>query len=342
MDRKDFIHAVGGLAAGSFLPFNRTETPDREDSIVYTIPSYLKPGDTIGITSPAGTITLEEMAPALAVIHSWGYQVKIGSAIGKKDFTRGGTDDERRADLQNMLDDPNIKAILCAHGGYGVVRIVDGLSWTRFIQNPKWVIGFSDITILHSHIHRNCRVASIHSKMTNSFPEVWEQALPIQIETILSIRDALGGTQMLYTAAPHPQNRTGTAEGVLVGGNLKLLESLAGTPSDISTDGKILFVEDTGEYLYSLDRMFWNLKRTGKLNDLKGLIVGGFAIKPDDEGEEFGRTLQEIVLEKVQDYTYPVCFDFPVGHQRANFALKCGAKHQLAVKQEGVTLTESI
>ena len=282
------------------------------------------------------------MAPALAVIRSWGYQIKIGAAIGKKDFTRGGTDEERRADLQDLLDAPDIKAILCARGGYGVVRIVDGLSWTKFLQKPKWVIGFSDITILHSHIHRNCRVASIHSKMTNSFPEVWEQALPIQIETILSIRDALAGTNMHYAAAPHPQNRTGTAEGVLVGGNLKLLESMAGTSSDISTAGKILFVEDTGEYLYSIDRMFWNLKRTGKLKDLKGLIVGGFAIKPDDEGEEFGRTLQEIVLEKVQDYTYPVCFDFPVGHQRANFALKCGAKHQLAVKQEGVTLTETI
>ena len=328
--------------AGSFLPFNRTETPERDDSIVYKLPSYLKPGDTIGITSPAGTITLEEMAPALGVIRSWGYEVKIGAAIGKKDFTRGGTDEERRADLQAMLDDPNIKAILCARGGYGVVRIVDGLSWTKFLQKPKWVIGFSDVTILHSHIHRHCRVASIHSKMTNSFPEVWEQALPIQTETILSIRDALAGTKMHYMAAPHPQNRTGTAEGVLVGGNLKLLESMAGTPSDISTTGKILFVEDTGEYLYSIDRMFWNLKRTGKLKDLKGLIVGGFAIKPDDEGEEFGRTLQEIILEKVQDYKYPVCFDFPVGHQRANFALKCGVKHQLAVKQEGVTLTEKI
>jgi muramoyltetrapeptide carboxypeptidase len=342
MDRKYFIHAVGGLVAGNLLPFPRTGVPVREDPIVCKLPSYLKPGDTIGITSPAGTITLEEMAPALAVIRNWGYQVKIGAAIGRKDFTRGGTDEERRADLQDLLDDPDIKAILCARGGYGVVRIVDGLSWTKFLQKPKWVIGFSDITILHSHIHGHCQVASIHSKMTNSFPEVWEQALPVQVETILSIRDALAGRMMHYTAVPHLQNRTGTAEGVLVGGNLKLLESMAGTASDINTAGKILFVEDSGEYLYSIDRMFWNLKRTGKLQDLKGLIVGGFSIKPDDEGEEFGRTLQEIVLEKVQDYTYPVCFDFPVGHQRANFALKCGVKHQLEVKLEGVTLTEII
>ena len=328
--------------AGSILPFGRGRTEEKDDNIVYKIPAYLKPGDTIGITSPAGTITLEELAPALGVLRSWGYQLKIGAAIGKKDFTRGGTDEERKADLQDMLDDPKVKAILCARGGYGIVRIIDSLTWTKFMQKPKWVIGFSDVTILHSHIHRHCRVASIHSKMTNSFPEVWDKALPIQIETILSIKDALFGRKMQYAAGANAQNRDGIAEGLLVGGNLKLLESMAGTPSDINTTGKILFVEDTGEYLYSIDRMFWNLKRTGKLAYLKGLIVGGFSIKPDDEGEEFGRTLQEIVLEKVQEYKYPVCFDFPVGHQRANYALKCGIKHRLTVNQEGATLSEIV
>jgi muramoyltetrapeptide carboxypeptidase len=342
MDRKFFIHTVGGLMAGSILPFGGGGTEEKDDNIVYKVPAYLKPGDTIGITSPAGTITLEELAPALGVLRSWGYQLKIGAAIGKKDFTRGGTDEERKADLQDMLDDPKVKAILCARGGYGIVRIIDSLTWTKFMQKPKWVIGFSDVTILHSHIHRHCRVASIHSKMTNSFPEVWDKALPIQIETILSIKDALFGRKMQYAAGANAQNRDGIAEGLLVGGNLKLLESMAGTPSDINTAGKILFVEDTGEYLYSIDRMFWNLKRTGKLAYLKGLIVGGFSIKPDDEGEEFGRTLQEIVLEKVQEYKYPVCFDFPVGHQRANFALKCGIKHRLTVNQEGATLSEIV
>jgi muramoyltetrapeptide carboxypeptidase len=176
--------------------------------------------------------------------------------------------------------------------------------------------------------------------MTNSFPDDWNTAEPIQIETILSIKDALSGKKMKYTAAPNIDNKTGTAEGILVGGNLKTLESLAGTASDIRTDGKILFVEDTGEYLYSIDRMFWNLKRTGKLKNLKALIVGGFKIKPDDEGEEFGKTVQEIVLEKIKDRHYPVCFDFPVGHQRANFALKCGVKHKLAINQNEVILIE--
>ena len=342
MDRKNFINTVGGVLAGAVLPFSPAVAHQGGDGIAYKKPSYLKPGDTIGITSPAGAITVEEMQPSLAVLRGWGFRLKIGAAIGKKDFTRGGTDEERRADLQDMLDDPEVKAILCARGGYGVVRIVDGLNWTKFKQKPKWVIGFSDITILHSHIHRHCQVASVHSKMTNSFPDDWNKALPIQIETILSLRDALQGRKMHYTAVPHPQNRTGTAEGVVVGGNLKLLESMAGTPSDIQTAGKILFVEDTGEYLYSLDRMFWNLKRTGKLDKLAALVVGGFSIKEDDEGEEFGRTLQEIVLEKVKDYHYPVCFDFPVGHQRANYALKCGVVHRLAVQTNEVTLTEKI
>jgi muramoyltetrapeptide carboxypeptidase len=342
MDRKNFIQTVGGVMAGAVLPFSSARTRTEGDTGGYKRPAYLKPGDVIGITSPAGATTLEEMQPALAVLRGWGFQLKFGAAIGKKDFTRGGTDEERRADLQDMLDDPDLKAILCARGGYGVVRIVDELNWTKFKQKPKWMIGFSDITILHSHIHRHCLVASIHSKMTNSFPDDWDKALPIQVETILSLRDALQGKRMQYSALPHPQNRTGSAEGVLIGGNLKLLESLAGTPSDIITAGKILFVEDTGEYLYSIDRMFWNLKRTGKLTHLKGLIVGGFSIKPDDEGEEFGKDLQEIVLEKIKAFSYPVCFDFPVGHQRANFALKCGVPHVLNVQDNEVTLTEKI
>lgn len=342
MDRKNFISAAGALLAGAVIPLGSVQASEGADTVLYKKPSYLKRGDVIGITSPAGAITVEEMQPALAVLRNWGFQLKIGAAIGKKDFTRGGTDEERRADLQTMLDDPDLKAILCARGGYGVVRIIDNLDWTKFKQKPKWVIGFSDITILHSHIHRHCQVASVHSKMTNSFPDNWDTALPIQIETIVSLRDVLQGRKMQYSATPHLRNRIGIAEGVLVGGNLKLLESMAGTPSDINTAGKILFVEDTGEYLYSIDRMFWNLKRTGKLAQLKGLIIGGFSIKEDDEGEEFGKDLQEIVLEKVKQYNYPVCFEFPVGHQRANFALKCGVVHRLTVKESEVTLIETI
>ncbi len=305
------------------------------------VPPYLVPGDSIGITCPAGFITEQEIKPAVEEMERWGFKIKVGATVGKRDFGFGGTDEERANDLQRMLDDDDIKAIMCGRGGYGAVRIIDRLNFEAFSKKPKWVIGFSDITVIHSHLIRNYGIASIHSKMCNSFPDDMSEAEPLQADSIRSIEKALKGEKMNYTCASSEHNRVGEAEGVLTGGNLKTLETLAGSRSDIKTTGKILFVEDTGEYLYSIDRMFWNLQRTGKLSGLKGLIVGGFKIKPDDPGEEFGRTLQDIVLEKVKDYSYPVCFDFPVGHQKDNFALKCGIRHQLLVKAGECTLTES-
>ncbi|MCU7547994.1 LD-carboxypeptidase [Chitinophagaceae bacterium LB-8] len=344
MNRKRFLSALSAFSSALVFPIREAKAAASLHLSIKTdisaIPPYLKPGDTLGITAPAGHITIERLGPAISIMESWGYKVKIGNTIGKQDFSFGGTDEERAADFQQMLDDPSIKAIMCARGGYGVVRIVDQLDWARFKLRPKWIIGFSDVTVLHSHIQRNCGIATIHSKMCNSFPDDLAISEPIQVQTIQSIQEALSGKQMAYTALPNSCNRAGIAEGTLVGGNLKVLETLSGTVSDINTAGKILFVEDTGEYLYSIDRMFWNLQRTGKLKTLKGLIVGGFNIKPDDEGEEFGRSLQEIILSKVKNYTYPVCFDFPVGHQRANFALKCGVKHRLKVTSDETTLIE--
>lgn len=339
MDRKNFITNSGTLAAGILIPsLGAVKVFDNPADAI--IPPYLKKGDIIGITSPAGYITHEEIRPAVMLIESWGYQIKIGNTIGKKDFTFGGTDDERWLDFQQMLNDRSIKAILCARGGYGSVRFVDRLQWENFRQRPKWIIGFSDITVLHSHVNRNMGIATIHSKMCNSFPDDWEKAELVQKETIESINKAISGIKMEYSLPSHAQNRVGTAEGILVGGNLKTLESLAGSASDIVTKRKILFVEDTGEYLYSIDRMFWNLKRTGKLDQLAGLVIGGFKIKADDAGEEFGKNLQEIVLEKVKGASYPVCFDFPVGHQRNNFALKCGTVHRLDVGEGETVLRE--
>jgi len=338
MNRKNFLSSAGALLAASAVPsFAAT---DEEPAAI--IPPYLRKGDMIGITSPAGYITHEEILPAVRLIESWGYRIRPGKTIGQRDGTFGGTDTERLADMQQMLNDREIKAIMCARGGYGSIRIIDNLQWGQFREHPKWIIGFSDITVLHSHILRNFGIASIHSKMCNSFPEVWEKADPVQKETIESIRRALAGEKMQYTVAANPQNRNGTATGILTGGNLKTLETLAGSVSDIHTQKRILFVEDTGEYLYSIDRMFWNLARTGKLRYLAGLIIGGFKIKPDDPGEEFGKNLQEIVLEKVKKYNYPVCFDFPVGHQRDNFALKCGVRHKLIVQTGASTLTDRI
>jgi len=337
MNRKNFLSSV--LLSGAALSNieNKRKTGDATSAI---IPPYLKTGDTIGITSPAGYITVEELQPAIKQMESWGYKTRIGATIGKRDFGFGGSDQERTADMQQMMNDRTINAIMCARGGYGSVRIIDNLDFTSFQKYPKWIIGFSDITVVHSHLNRNYGIASIHSKMCNSFPEEWNKAEPIQVETILSIRQAIAGKKMSYTIPSGTMNRQGAGDGILVGGNLKTIESLAGSRSDIQTAGKILFVEDTGEYLYSLDRMFINLKRTGKLSQLKALLVGGFKIKPDDAGEEFGRTLYEIVLEKVKEFAYPVCFEFPVGHQRNNFALKCGVMHRLEVNAISTTLKE--
>ena len=342
MNRKSFIGTAAALIGGITIPLKKSLASGKNKELIYKKPPYLKKGNIIGITAPAGWITQEEIQPAVQVMESWGYKIQTGDTIGKKDFTFGGTDDERLDDLQKMLDDPNIKAIMCARGGYGSIRIVDRINWAKFKLKPKWIIGFSDITVLHNHIHNNFQIASIHSKMTNSFPDDWKTAEPIQIETIISIQDALSGKKMNYSAVPNPKNEQGSADGILIGGNLKTIETLSGSISDIKTDGKILCVEDTGEYLYSIDRMFWNLKRTGKLRNLKALIVGGFKVKPDDPGEEFGRTIEDIVLEKIKNYKYPVCFDFPVGHQKNNFALKCGVQHRLFVKDDEVTLTEII
>ena len=336
MNRKHFLSFM--LTAGAGLSTFKTWGSTNESVKETRIPPYLKPGDTIGITSPAGYITAEQILPSAQLMESWGFKVQTGNAVGKRDFSLGGTDDERAADFQQMLDDPNIKAIMCARGGYGAIRIIDRLDFSRFKQNPKWIIGFSDITVFHCHLNKHLNVASIHSKMCNSFPSDWTLAEPIQIETILSIRQVLAGQAVKYTAEPVSYNKNGRAEATLVGGNLSIIETLAASGSDINTDGKILFVEDTGEYLYSIDRMFWNLKRSGKLDKLKGLIIGGFKIKPEDAGDEFGKTVYEIISEKIKEYDYPVCFDFPVGHQKNNFALKCGAKHLFNVDANGSSL----
>jgi muramoyltetrapeptide carboxypeptidase len=339
MNRKYFISSLA-TATAALSTLDSWASPEKESfgSSKHKVPPYLKAGDTIGITSPASSISLAEIQPAVALMESWGFNVETGTTIGKKDFTYGGTDDERATELQQMLDNPNIKAIMCARGGYGMVRIIDRIDFSQFKANPKWVIGFSDITVLHCHINQNFGIATLHSKMCNSFPDDWTKAEPIQVSTILSIKQALLGEEMSYTAQPSIYNRLGKAEGQLVGGNLSIITNMAGTKSDIETKGKILFIEDVDEYLYNIDRMFWNLKRTGKLNKLVGLIIGGFKVKPDTVGEEFGKTIYEIVTEKVKEYGYPVCFDFPVGHQRANFALKCGVKHALEVGAVGSTL----
>jgi muramoyltetrapeptide carboxypeptidase len=332
------------LAATAVPKLGITKT-NIEHSKRIVIPPYLKAGDTIGITAPAGYLAGymidKDLKPAMEQLQSWGLKVELGKTVGQKWGTFGGTDEQRINDFQYMLNAKHIKAIMCARGGYGIVRIIDKIDFSPFIQNPKWIIGFSDITVFHCHIHTNCHVATLHSKMVNSFPDVWEAAPDLQKQTIISIKQALFGEKMKYNALANSNNRAGTGTGELIGGNLRTIENLAATDSDIKTDGKILLVEDVDEYPYNIDRMFWSLKRTGKLEKLAGLIVGGFKPKTDTcKIYDFNISLYNIVLEKINEYSYPVCFDFPVGHQIENYAYKCGVKHKLVVNDQGAFLEE--
>jgi muramoyltetrapeptide carboxypeptidase len=345
MNRKNFISSVIPLSASlTAIAKGRPGagiSPDEFEEGIVKIPHYLKPGDTIGITCPSGYICPEDILPAVNKMKEWGFEIRIGDTVGVRDFTFAGSDEQRAKDFQDMIDDSSIKAIMLGRGGYGAVRIIDKINFKKFALQPKWIIGFSDATVFHSHLNKNYGIASIHSKMCNSFPSDWSNAEPKQIDSIESIRKCLAGEKMDYVAVSNNNNHPGIAEGILIGGNLSILQNLAATKSDINTDGKILFIEEVEEYLYTIDRMFWNLKRSGKLDKVKGLILGGFnKIKPDDPGEDFGKTIYEIVLEKVREYMYPVCFDFPVGHQKENYALKCGVKHKLMVSDGSVTLGE--
>lgn len=337
MKRKEFLSTVVPLAVvtSAFGMGNKHSA-----SISSKIPSYLKRGDLIGITCPSGYISIEDCESAMNKLQEWGFNIRLGATVGAKDFTFAGTDEERAEDLQKMLDDSLIKAIMLGRGGYGAVRIIDKINFKKFQGKPKWIMGFSDATVIHCHINRNFGIATIHSKMCNSFPDDFSKADITQVQSIDSIRQCLYGEKMSYKAPFNAQNRIGNTIGSLIGGNLSLIDNLCGSQSDINTSGKILFVEDVGEYLYKIDGMMWNLKRSGKLKELKGLIVGGFRIKPDDPGEEFGKTVEEIVMEKVKEYHYPVCFDFPVGHIKENYALKCGVKHEMKVEASGTSLNE--
>lgn len=298
------------------------------------IPPYLKPGSRVGITCPAGAVTMEEMQPMLAQLQQWGFEVVLGRTVGNAYFRFAGTDDERLLDLQAMLDDASIDAILFGRGGYGTVRILDRIDFSSFVKKPKWLLGYSDITAFHSHVHTRLGIATIHGHMCAGYKPENADAASTQ-----SIFEVLCGQVSHYHSDPHPLNCAGLGQGLLVGGNLALLSDLLGTPSDLDTRGKILFIEDIGEYRYNIDRMMWQLLRAGKLDALAGLLVGGFTDTQDNE-IPFGWSEEEIVWEKVRNLGYPVCFGFPVGHQPRNVALKCGAPFFLQVTEAGAELWE--
>ncbi len=299
------------------------------------IPAYLKKGDTIGLVCPSGFMEKSKTASSVAALKSWGYLVKLGQTVGGKSKNYfSGTDEERLLEFQQMLDDENVKAILCARGGYGMTRIIDVLDFKKFKKNPKWIIGFSDITVLHAHIYSQFAIPTLHAAMANAFNGGEEKN-----EYVLSLKKALAGKKGNYQIASVEYNRLGKEEGILVGGNLSLLVHLIGTKSDIKTKGKILFLEEIDEQLYSIDRMMHQLKRSGKLDKLKGMVIGGFTDCKDTE-RPFGKNVSEIISSIVKEYSYPVCFNFPVSHEKENYALKVGMNYELTVSKNKVILKE--
>ena len=290
-------------------------------------PAYLKKGDKIAIVSPARSITFDEIHPAIRFFQRNDLEVVLGTHVFSKHRQFAGTDEQRCKDFQQMLDDDNIRAIICSRGGYGTVRIIDNLDFTKFRKSPKWIVGYSDVTVLHAHIHQLFGIETLHAIM------------PINIisekrdETLQTLISALCGDPIAY-AYPKPfLSREGKAEGLLVGGNLSILHNLMGSVSELDTTGKILFLEDVDEYLYHIDRMMVNLYRAGKLARLKGLIVGGMS-KMNDNAIPFGKSAGEIIADVVKEYKFPVCFDFPAGHLDTNLALILGRKVNLQVGDE--------
>lgn len=295
-------------------------------------PPYLKKGDEVAIVAPAGKVAEENIFPAIQLLEGWGLSVSVGGNTFRSYHNFSATDEQRASDLQTMLDNKNIKAIFCARGGYGTIRIIDALDFSNFKKNPKWIIGYSDITVLHSHIHATCGVQTIHATMPINFLKN-EEATNL-------LKKAVFGESISYTILPNSLNKTGNTEGVIVGGNLSLLYALTGSKSEINTTEKILFIEDVGEYLYHLDRMIFALKRAGKLKDLSALVVGGMTDMRDSE-ISFGKSVEEIILDAVKEYHFPVLFDFPAGHVDRNLPIIFGKKLKISDVGKVVFINET-
>ncbi|MCK9612428.1 MAG: LD-carboxypeptidase [Bacteroidales bacterium] len=293
-------------------------------------PQPLCVGDKIGIAAPARKISPEELQFALDIFKSWGLEPVFASNLFLSDHQYAGTDEERITGFQELLDNPDIKAIICARGGYGTLRIIDNFDFSFFAAKPKWIAGYSDVTILHSHINNLYATETLHCSMPLSF-------LANTSEALESLRKALFGEPITYSVSGHEFDKTGETSGILTGGNLSILYALSDSVSDIDTKGKILFIEDLEEYLYHIDRMMMQLKRSGKLQNLAGLIVGGMS-NMNDNTVPFGKSAYEIIAEHVTPYSYPVCFGFPAGHIEDNRALIFGREVKLVVSDTGSEL----
>ncbi|WP_134088091.1 LD-carboxypeptidase [Olivibacter sp. XZL3] len=290
-------------------------------------PPYLKKGDKVGIVCPAWKVDTD-LHDAVRLLTAWGLEVVLGKTVQSSDRQYAGSDELRAEDFQRMLDNDEIKAVFAARGGYGCVRMIDRVNFAHFALAPKWIIGFSDVTVIHSHIHRNYGIPTIHGQMPITIPDATK-------ESLLSLKETLFGKNPLYEYTSTHKNILGETEGIVIGGNLALLINVLGSISDMDYDGKILFIEDVGEFYYAIDRMLWTLKRAGKLKNLKGLLVGGFTNLKDNK-VPFGISIEELVLEVVGEYGYPVAFDFPAGHIDNNYSLIFGREAHLTVREHQV------
>lgn len=290
------------------------------------LPISLNKGDKIGIMAPARKITSAELQKAIDIIEANSFKVELGKSINAEDNQFAGNDDLRSGDLQYMLDNENIKAILFARGGYGCVRIIDKINFDKFIKNPKWLAGYSDISVIHSHVNNVFNIQTLHSSMPVNFSENSKEALK-------TLFDILKGENINYEFDAHPLNKSGEAEAEVVGGNLSVLYSILGSKSFPTLKGKILFIEDLDEYLYHIDRMMMGLKRAGVFKNLKGVIVGGMSSMNDND-IPFGKTAEEIIHDELMEFDYPLAFGFPAGHVDDNRAIALGRKYKLTVGKE--------
>ena len=295
------------------------------------IPPYLKQGDTIGIVATARKISREEVEPAAKMLQNFGFRVKFASNLFSENNQFAGSDEERAADLMQMIDNTDVKAILCARGGYGTARILPHLDYSAIVRNPKWLCGYSDPTVLHL-LYNKLGIASVHSTMPINFPKDG-----INNDSVQSLINALTGKSSQIEAKPHAQNIQGSTEGILIGGNLSLVYAMQRTEIEVKPTNKILFLEDLDEYLYHIDRIILNLRQSGVLKMLKGIVIGHMN-DMHDNAVPFGKTAEEIIHEHTKDLQIPVAFNFPSGHLEPNMALLFGRMHKLDATQNGTRL----
>lgn len=295
------------------------------------VPPYLQKGDAVALVAVSGKINPSQIKNTFQVLENWGLEPVEGKSLKNTHYEFAGTDTQRVTDINSAIENPTIKAIICFRGGYGAVRILEQINYEALQQDPKWICGYSDVTALHNAL-ANTNIASVHSAMPVNFQTATSEAL-------LSLKNALMGDENNYVFSSSPENTTGHVQAPIIGGNLSLLCSLIGTPYDINTNGKILFIEEIDEYLYHIDRIMWHLKLAEKLSCITGLIVGGMTGIKDNESP-FGKSVIEIIQEAVREYNFPVCFNFPAGHIDDNRSIIFGKEAILIITSEKVVFQQ--